>query len=284
MAEVDLSKLPGASEAPATETKPTEAAPAETAVVPAAEAAIAKPDELLVGDIVPTMQDIILPRLNIVQGVGQLKDRFPQGAIVHGQSSVFFEPTIVDPGTGQISRQGTKPLVVTAIGFRPVRFVEKVPGGGRGMIVSTEAEVRKQGGTLSWQEWDLKKDSGMKRFEYMAEAMIAIERPEQFKNDDSVFSFPCEGKQYAIAMWSMKGTAYTSACKRGWFYHKAAGCLRGKPVFTYSFSLSTRLENNGKNTYWVPVVVPLEQNTEGFQEFAKSINAAPKIEQEDTGD
>jgi hypothetical protein len=69
----------------------------------------AKTGGLMLGDTIPDFKDIILPRLNIVQGVGNLKDQFPQGAIVFNQSTVLFVPPDIDPQTGNVRRAATPP-------------------------------------------------------------------------------------------------------------------------------------------------------------------------------
>jgi hypothetical protein len=138
----------------------------------------AKTGGLMLGDTIPDFKDIILPRLNIVQGVGNLKDQFPQGAIVFNQSTVLFVPPDIDPQTGNVRRAATAPVGITVLGFRPSRFVEKIEGGGKGLIVNTEAEVRSNGGTLDYKEHKLKKASGMRLFQVLAEGLVAIERPE----------------------------------------------------------------------------------------------------------
>jgi hypothetical protein len=161
------------------------------------------------------------------------------------------------------------------MGFRPTRYVEKVTGGARGLIVNTEDEVRAAGGTLDYKEWNLKKASGMKRFEVLAEALVAIERPEHVADDETVFVYPVtdgdKTRKFALALWAMKGTAYTAAAKRVFFTNRAVGCLR-KGYPTRSFQLSTRFESfdNG-NGAWVPVALPGAESTPGFMEFARAI-------------
>lgn len=243
----------------------------------------AKTGGLMLGDTIPDFKDIILPRLNIVQGVGNLKDQFPQGAIVFNQSTVLFVPPDIDPQTGNVRRAATAPVDITVLGFRPSRFVEKIEGGGKGLIVNTEAEVRSNGGTLDYKEHKLKKSSGMKLFQVLAEGLLAIERPESVADDDTVFVYEAEGKKYALAIWAMKGSAYTAAAKRVFFTARACGCLRqGYP--THSYSLTTRLEgfDNG-NKAWVPVCIAKAKNTPKFLEFVASVIQAPEAPADGTG-
>lgn len=235
--------------------------------------AVQAPGGLVLGDKIPEFKDIILPRLNIVQGTGELKDSFPQGAVVFGQSLVLFAPPIVNAKTATVERPGTPPVIITVLGFRPTRFSEKVSGGVRGIIVNTEEEVTAAGGTLNYKEWDAKKSSGMKRFEHLADALVVIERPDAVADDDTVFIYPCDGKKYALALWALKGTAYTAAAKGVFFTARAVGCLRsGYP--TYSFALSTRTQSRDGNTWYVPVCLPRTKSSAEFLAFAASILTA----------
>src|SRR5688572_28922733 len=142
---VDFSKnKPSAAPAPAPIEAPTVnvaatviPAPAPAISVPATapkSKALTAPIGLALGDRLPSFEDVIMPRLNIVQNVGDLKDSFPLGAIVFNQATVLFTPPIVNAKSGIQEKAASAPLIITCLGFRPDRFVEKVQGG-RGMIV-----------------------------------------------------------------------------------------------------------------------------------------------------
>jgi len=222
------------------------------------------------GDDLPGFRDVIFPRLNLVQNVGQLKDQFTPGECVFGQTTVLFTPPVFSKD-GNATKQGTPPVSLTVVGLVSKRFSERVVGGIGGQIVNTEAEVAANGGTLSWQEWDLKKAAGMKLFENLIDMLIAVKRPEHIKNDDTVFSFAVGADKYALGLWAVKGTAYTNAFKKVLAFHRLAGVLKqGYP--THNFALSTRLEKfkNG-NTAWIPILLPAEKSSPEFMEFVKQI-------------
>jgi hypothetical protein len=229
----------------------------------------------ILGDSLPGFSDIILPRLNIVQGVGLLKDSFPQGSIIYNQDFPLFTlPTnpIIDPATGNVlapARPATAPINMTVIGFRPTRFVENVKGGARGIICNTESDVRAAGGTLDYNEFKLKEASGMKRFDTLAEAFVIIRRPEHVKDDDTRFTFLVDGNKYALALWAMKGTAYTHAAKRVFFTARKMGCLQKGGYPSWNYSISTRPETRNGNTYFVPVCIPNSPNTPQFLAFVR---------------
>jgi hypothetical protein len=239
---------------------------------------------LVLGDQVPTFDQIILPRVNLVASVGGLKDSYSPGSFLYDQRVILYVPPMVNAKTSKVEREGTPPVIVTVLGFRPTRYVEKVQGGGRGILCNTEEEVRKNSGTLSYQEWMLKKADGMRRFDYLAEALLAIERPETCADDGTVFTYTVEGKQFALGLYAMKGSAYTVA-KRSLFTPRSIGCLKeGYP--TYSFALSSRLEPtpDKQSTYWLPVFVPNKRSTPEFLKFAASVLAAPQRETDDAAE
>ena len=238
-------------------------------------------DGFITGDFLPGFRDIILPRLNIVQSIGSLKDSFVPGAIVFDQKLELFTLPIIDRATGNIKVPGLPPVNLTVLGFRPTRFVEKISGGERGMIVNTEADVRAAGGTLDYNEWKLKAASGMKRFETLAEAFVIIKRPAHVADDDTVFIFDIGGEKYALALWAMKGTAYTHAAKRVFFTSRKMGVLSKGGYPSWNFNVSTRSETFAGNTFFVPVCLPGTRSTSAMLDFADGIlnpSSAPAAE------
>lgn len=227
----------------------------------------------MAADLIPGFSDVILPRINLVHPLGDLKDSFPQGAIVFGQNTLLFSPAVVNKATSTITKPATSPVNITVLGFpRPTRYVEKVQGGERGMLVDSEDAVRGAGGTTDYKEWDLKKASGMRYFQPMADMLVAIARPEIVADDDTLFTFPVgPTEKYTIGLFAAKATAYTAVCKSVLFPARKLGLLRGGYP-TYSFNLSTRLKSfPGGNEAWVPILTPREKSSEAFMEFARAI-------------
>jgi hypothetical protein len=269
----DAVATPATAETPAAPATPA-TAPVQSPGVPATVQSPGVPatsSGLVLGDKVPDFKDIILPRLNLTQNIGKMKDSFDPGSFVLGQQVVLFLPGVINAKTGNLERAPSAPAGVTILGFRPTRYCEKIAGGVQGLIVNTEDEVRAAGGTLDYKEWELKKGSGMKRFEPLADAVVVVERPANIQDDDTVFVYEVDGKKYALALWAMRGTSYTAAAKRVFFTARAVGCLR-KGYPTYNFAVTTREETYpGGNKAWVPVCVPVAKSTPAFLEFAASI-------------
>lgn len=229
----------------------------------------------VLSDDLPGFEDIILPRINLVHNTGQLKDTFIPGSIVLGRSTPLFIPPDIDTTTGTVKRAATKPVNITIIGVRPTRYVEKpevYAPGVRNMIVDSLDEVRANGGTIDYKEWQLKKSSGMKRFEEMVDFGVLIERPDHIADDDTVFVYEVGGKKYTIAIWSLKGTAYTGVAKAVFFTQRTIGCLiKGYPTMSFSISTRNQVYKQTGNSTWVPVAVPASKNTPEVLAFVNQI-------------
>lgn len=277
-----VAAAPVAAPVAATETATATAPAAAPVSVPATttgqSTAVAHP-----APVKRAIDNVILPRINIAQNIGALKDAFKPGSIVYDQSLLLFLPPFNHPSDPSLSQKGTEPLDVVFLNLRPDRYVEKVPGGGRGMIVNTEAEVTANGGTLDWNEWKLKEKDGMKKFEPLAEALIAIRLPKCVNQDSPLFAFNVDGYKYALAIYGMKGMSYTAACKKVLFYNRGFGYLQNG-YHTRNFSMTARWKpTQGTNGSFVPVLLPGSETTPAFQEWALKVLAAPLQTDDSTG-
>src|SRR6267142_996454 len=115
------------------------------AVIPAASLPAARGNNFTLGDFLPPFENVIFPRLNLVHNTGALKDFFIPGSLVLGRATALFVPPDINKDTGIVRRAATPPVVVTVLGHRPERFVEKpeeyVPGQ-QNQICYSEDEVR----------------------------------------------------------------------------------------------------------------------------------------------
>ena len=215
--------------------------------------------------------EIILPRLNIVQKVGNLSEVFSPGEIVLKQAFVIYTPPAKD-GTG-----GTPPLNMTVVGFKKTQFAQKIAGGAMGILAHSEQEVVSHGGTLDYNEWKASEEAAkvtggkpLTLFQRLATALVLVEKPAHIADEDHIeFPYECEGKYYALLLWSMKGTAYTHAAKVC-FTARFRGHLR-EGYSMQSWSLSTLMEKFKDNYAAVPVIKPAAKNSEAFQAFVKDV-------------
>jgi hypothetical protein len=248
-------------------------------------------NNFVLGDYLPSFDQVVLPRVNVAQNIGQLQDTFDPGTIVLARQTVLFLPPDIDLQTGTVHRAATPPAIMTVLGFRKTRFVEKTKGGAKGLIVNSEADVVKAGGTLDYGEWKLKGEGNIKRFEPLVDACVLIQRPENVEDDDSVFVHEIDNQKYALALWSLKGTLYTSLAKGVWFTARMMGCLKsrevkdadgkGTGVFTggyptWSWNISSKEKQfSEQNRSWVVTGTPHKKNTETFLEAVRDILEPP---------
>lgn len=272
MAKVSFKTNSDTTTATATADSEINSAPS-TAVVVSAPAAVSRP-ATFADDEDLNLEDVILPRINIVQKVGDLSNVFVPGEIVLNQQQVLHTPA-----NPQRKIEGTPALNVVFLGFRPRQFVEKTEGGALGLMLGSEQDVVANNGTLDWKEWkqslEASKQPGgppVKRlFQRMATAILLIEKPESVPDPEGV-NFPyrtSDGRQYAMALWSMKGTAYTHAAKIV-FTARKIGCLKADGYPSYMWSLTTKCEQFGDNFAHVPVLKPSTRTSPELLSFIDS--------------
>ena len=242
-----------------TEQAPPQAAPAtESAahnhsLAPRPESPHAIFDDNAIG-----FEDIILPRINIVQKVGELSNVFQAGEVVLDQTHVLYSPA--KPAVpGQPAVQAPKPLNLVVIGFKRTSFIEKIEGGAMGLTCRSRDEVVRVGGTLDYKEWAEsvkanKEDKNVKvlrRFDYMTTALVLIEKPEKFEDPNKViFPYEADGKYYVMAFFTMKSSAYNAGAKA--IFTRKKTRLIANPTASYAdefFTLATELKKFPTGNY-----------------------------------
>lgn len=153
------------------------------------------------------VKDINMPRLNIVQKVGELSNIFTPGDIVLNKESVIYKSPKTDPVSKEIIPQ-SPPLEIVILGFRPDRWVEKTVGGQMGDIVDSPEQVVAAGGTIDFNESE---QTGKTLYQQLAEALVLVRQPEGVT--DPAFSYVADGKRWALCLWAQKGAAYTNGAK-----------------------------------------------------------------------
>lgn len=211
--------------------------------------------------------DIRLPRINIVHNVGDLSVVFNPGEIVLNQSAVIHEPANVDK-----KKAGNPPLVLAVLGFKKIQFTEKVAGGKMGALLNTESEVVAHGGTLDYNEWK-RSEGKLKRFQKLATALLLVQKPEHYNDpDEATFPYECEGRRYALALFSMKGTAFTNAAKHIFTLRKMRQLAKQPSDYPLQFwTLTTKLAEYDGTWSHIPVLKQGPRTTEVFLSFAKDI-------------
>lgn len=229
------------------------AAGAEVAVVPAPETTVAirhSANADVQGEL--TRGDINIPGFQIVQAVGPASENHAAGTILLNREAELSP--------------GDKPVKLTVLKIK-VSYIENVEYGSE--IIprrfDTLEEVREVGGHIEWI------DDQRPPFSRMAEALIAVEAPEGA--DESVlanFPFDFEGKSYAMALWSLRGSAFTRAGKT---ILTAAEFALKEGLHKGAWHLTTKREKLGKNYVYVPVLRHAEKNGPELQEFFVQLKA-----------
>ena len=254
MAKVNYTKhtvgTPVAGEVVECETTSCDAAPEQSTAV------ATRPVSAPVSKAAPTFddenigfEDIRLPSLIFVHGVGEMAKSYNPGEIVLAQNEVLLLHT---PSNAAKRVVGDPPLVIIPLGFRKRRYVEKLEGGARGRMVNSEEAVAEVGGTLDYAEW--KANKKMPLFQALATGLFLIERPEKIKDEENLtFPYEVNGKHYTLALWSMKGTAYTNGAKH-FFTAKKIGPLKAGGYRSHSWTLTTAIKAAGEQFVNAPVV------------------------------
>ena len=179
--------------------RPQEAEPAvATAVVPAGESGIVPHDpqaaslsRWVEGEY--GARDIKLPRINLVQNVGDLPTMgFTAGSFVLNKSVVLAE-------------RG-EPLEIVVLRARK-QYQEVVPFPEQGNTFDTMDEVRKAGGH------DVYGEKGCYR--PILHMQVLVKKPDRLDaaEDDDQFIYSFGGASYAMAMFTAGGKTYTTTAK-----------------------------------------------------------------------
>lgn len=225
--------------------KTAEATPApKKALAPVAPAspAIVTEDTDLEGEI--SRSDIRLPRINIVQKVGQLSNLFGPGSILFNKEVVLSN--------------GKTPVEIVPLRLKKVYQQDLAYGSEETALVFERAEeVRAAGGSLQWGDDNY--------FTEVAHVQVAVVRPDDCPEElEALFPFEHGDKVYGCAMWTLKGSGFTSA---GRTLITARTALLRDGLHTGRFMLSTELKNNAKNSWYAPVLKFAGRNTEEASSF-----------------
>jgi hypothetical protein len=180
-----------------------------------------------------TRDDIVLPRVNLVQKSGKLCDDFAPGTFL-------FEKQVV------LAKPGDEFAMVVLDDKK--YFQEKVEFGSPdfGRRASDEEEVRALGGTVTWGVAD------KPYFQSVADFMVAIAAPAGATQEQlDLFPFLAkDGTHYAAAVYTVAASAYTSLAKRI-FTDKLYTLKDGLHLAEYR--IHSELKRNAANSWYVPV-------------------------------
>lgn len=208
----------------------------------------------LVGEI--QGDDLILPRINLTQKVGDLGDEFGPGVIVFQKEQVLW-------------KEGEKPLNV-AILHAQKRYQENTEFGSdeMGQVVDTLDEVKALGGWIEWRDGE----DGRREAPPWAprlDVICVVEAPAGA--DTSLFPFQFNGKAYAAAVWTLSKSGFTSA---GRMILTARATFLRDGYRTGTWQVTAAKKQGPKGVYFVPCFRASGKTDEAFREFLGSVYQA----------
>jgi hypothetical protein len=205
--------------------------------------------------------DFRLPRINIVQSVGPLSEDYEAGSVVLNKDIVLL-PAASDP------KVWGDPLHVTVLNAKK-QFQENVEYGNDDMpeTVDTLEEVTARGGWIDWRGEE------KPPWRPMLTALLLIEAPNELLAEEFSIQGP-DGKAYELALWTMKGSAYSRAGKA--INTAARFALRNKEtglpeLHKGKWTLQVRREKLGTNLVFVPRLRQHGKHDDEFIEFITTL-------------
>lgn len=214
---------------------PTDSSLEETGRV---ESQLAFPTQMVQGQI--DRSDLNIPSLKIVQAVGPMSELFEPGLLV---LTAGGENSVVLAGEEQ-------EIQLTVLRIRK-QYIENLEYGSeeRPRIFDTIEDVQAAGG---WIEWH---NNERPPFSPLATAVVVISCPEGLGEDEMAhFPFEFQGGRYALALWTMKGTAYTRAAKNIFTASVYSLTAERGGLPTGAWTLSTKRVKAGQNMVYAPIL------------------------------
>lgn len=261
-----------APEAPA----PTQAATgAVPAVVPRYAPPTRPPASVEVSDNAISLGEIIIPTLNVVQGVGALVENFDSGTIVFDKKFAIANPP-KKSGPNGAPATSTPDVNLILIGFRPVRYAEKLEGGDQGRIFNTEADVYNNGGTTDYASSHEGTKLIAPYFQPLTTALMLVEAPKDFDKSrvEEVFPYECQDgdvlRRYAVCQWHLRGASYTAAARPLKTARKLGSLRKGYTTKRLSLTVAWKKFGGDKGAF-VPTVVIGQDTSENQRQLAAEV-------------
>ncbi len=188
--------------------------------------------------------DLQVPTLKLAQRVGELGEIFPPGTFVLNNEHALSD--------------GKEPVNLV-VGHWNKYYLENLEYGTDQIPRSAKnlSEVAELGGTTEWV------DNAPPTWVPIGVATCIIEG-----EDESHFPFEYNDKRYAMALWTMRNTAYKRA---GRVIMTAAAYNLKKGLEYGSWELSSKLETMGKNKVYVPTIKTSGRNDEEFAAWIRQL-------------
>jgi hypothetical protein len=196
--------------------------------------------------------DIRLPRINLAQKSGKLGEDFQPGTFTFNKEVVIGDTE--------------NAFTFVALGIRK-QYQEDLqydPDGPTPKTFNTAAEVRQAGGQVS--DYD-----GDGYYREIAHVLCLLEAPKGLSEEQQeFFIYEFEGNRYALAMWTVSGSSYTSVAKTIFSAAAPTGHLK-HGLEAGAWSVHSVKRTNPRNSWFAPVIKVAGKTTAEFQAFAKSL-------------
>lgn len=244
---INPTKAAEAAATPVVERTPDAGAVADlTPVVREESAALMRLDSVQVGgmDGEFTPKDLVIPRLEVVQALGPNSEKFPGGTVI-------FNKTVTLAKFALTAQDKEQPLNIVALYAK--KFIEEVleydPNGPLPRTWPTTEAAKAAGMRTEWGPKGADGKSVAPQVRDVANLLVLIQQPEGM--DPVLFPFEDNGKRFAVAMWTVRGTAYRKVAKV--MFSNMHFALRGNLASGTWTMVVKRETMNGKLVY-VPTI------------------------------
>jgi hypothetical protein len=196
--------------------------------------------------------DIRWPRLNLVQKSGDLSDSFTPGSFVFNKEIVLSD--------------GQKPIKMVAMRIRK-QYQEALPfdpSGPQPKVFNTSAEVRNAGGQTS----AFGEEGYYKEIAHIGLLLSAPPSATDEQKDFFIYEF--NDMKYALAMWTVASSAYTSVAKT--LFTAATGHLKDG-LHKGVWDLTSFKKSDARNSWFIPAIKAAGKNSPEFVAFAEGLLA-----------
>jgi hypothetical protein len=198
--------------------------------------------------------DMLMPSLKLVQSIGPMSELFDAGIFVlNGETPISNAGPIAEGGSA---------LNVTVLHLRK-QYQENTEWGSDEIakVFDTVEEVKAAGGWIEWL------NNEKPPYSPVGLALTVIECPDE--QVEVSFPFEFGDKKYAIALWTLKGSAYTHAAKP--LITAAQYSLKETGLIAGTWELTSKRMKKGENLVWVPILKRTGTNDDDTIEFFKSL-------------
>lgn len=194
-------------------------------------------------------KDLILPRLNIVHGVGGLSEHFSPGQLVINRSQVVGSPT--------------QSVELTVLRIKKY-YEEKLPFQSEVMprVFQTEAAARQAGLTTTRN-----KVEGCGIYQEVGDCELLVKSPNE-DDPEGNFLFEFGGNRYARVLFTVKGVSFRAANA---FLTTSVLNRNQGGLAPVRWSLVTERVKFGTNMTWIPRVQVIGRNSPEFVAWVREM-------------